>query len=168
MTDTRSLVEQINELSPVNAQEAVKLFYKQLPASLWVDQEKMPEEDLKMQASFVLQDASDEVKPLLKTLASNNDIELNGAVARTILLECAEVDELLPYVQEAVLLTNEPHMFDPISIGLLLIVLALIPKSVKVKTKNADVQIDLGNLDAVAKITDNFKQIFGKFPTFDQ
>ncbi len=168
MTDTRSLVERINKLSPVNAQEAVKLFYKQLPASLWVDQEKMTEVDLKMQASFVIQDASDEVKPLLKTLASNNDIELNGAVARTILLECAQVDELLPYVQEAERLANEPHMFDPISIGLLLIVLALIPKSVKVKTKNADVQIDLGNLDAVAKITDNFKQIFGKFPTFGQ
>lgn len=168
MTDTRPLTEQINDLSPANAQEAVKLFYRRLPASFWVDQEKMPEEDLNMQASFVLQDASDEVKPLLKTLASNSDIELNGAVARAILLECAQVDELLPYVQEAVRLANEPHMFDPISIGLLLIILALIPKSIKVKTKNINVQIDLGNIDAIAKITDNFKQIFDKFPTFGQ
>jgi hypothetical protein len=163
MTDPRSLAEQINELSPEKAQEAVHLFYQQLPASLWVNQKKLPEEDLEIQASFILQDASNEVKPLLKTLASDSDIELNGAVARAVLLECVQDDELVSYVQKAVQLANEPHMFEPISLGLLLIVLALIPKSIKVKTKNANVQIDLGNLDAVAKITDNFKQIFDKF-----
>lgn len=54
-------------------------------------------------------------------------------------------------------------MFDPISIGLLLIVLALIPQSIKVNTKNVHVEIDLGNLEPIARITDDFKQVFGKF-----
>ncbi|GAC1652794.1 MAG: hypothetical protein NVS4B8_28150 [Herpetosiphon sp.] len=164
MTNAQPLLDQINGLSAEQSQEAVQLFLQQLPASLSASGEQPLQADLELQASLLLQDAPPELKPRLETLANDSNHALNGAVAKAILVECAQHSQLEPYVKQAVHLSAQPHMFDPISIGLLLIALAALPTSFE-KTKDGAIRIQWDNLTSAAKIMDNLKALFDKLPS---
>jgi hypothetical protein len=166
MNHDTTLIDQIAQLSPDQAQEAIYLFYQLLPANWWTDQEKMSQDDIDFQARKILQHATDDVKPFLQALVSPDNLELKGDIARELLRGFAAHEPLHPYLKQAVEMAYEPDMFV-IETGTLLIILALLPTVLDIKkTKDGwEVHIHFENLKALSGLSDiaqSIKQILGK------
>jgi hypothetical protein len=166
MNRNTTLIDQIAQLSPNQAQEAIQLFYKLMPQSWWADQERMSQEDIDYQAKMIQQHATEEVNALLKALLSPGNMALKGEIARGLLRDFAGQEPLIPYLEQAVEMAREPDMFV-VETGTLLIILALLPTAIHVE-KNKDgwkVDIDFENLKALSGISgmvDTVKQTLDK------
>lgn len=126
MNHDTTLLDQITQLSPNQAQEAIQLFHELIPQSWWADQERMSQEDIDYQAKMIQQHSTGDVSALLEALSNPGNVELKGEIARGLLRDFAGQEPLIPYLKQAVEMAQEPDMFV-IETGTLLIVLALLP-----------------------------------------
>lgn len=166
MDHNTTLIDQIAQLSPDQAQEAIHLFYQLLPANWWTDQEKMSQDDIDFQTRKILQHATDDVKPFLQALVRPDNQELKGDIARELLRGFAAYEPLQSCLEQAVEMAYEPDMFV-IETGTLLIILALLPTALDIKkTEDGwEVHIRSENLKALSGLSDiaqTIKQTLGK------
>ncbi len=159
MTEERSLSQQIADLSPDQAQQAVLNLYELLPDELWIDSTKWPLEDMEIRAELLQDSSPESAQPLLSGLIEPGNEQLKAEMSKALLLELASVEVAVTYVRSAVEAAQEPHMFViPLLVGAVIVFLALVPT--KIKTKNFT--LELNNMEQVAKIFDSLATIAGK------
>jgi hypothetical protein len=127
--------EKISSLTPEQAQRAVLTFFDLLPAELWQDRTKPSVARLETLADRMDENAPEEIRSALKVLRGEEDVECKGEVAKIILESFWQQDALRPYVEQALAKMAEPHMvIDPISIGIIITVLAVLSSKYHKKT----------------------------------
>ena len=116
--------EQIESLTPEQAQRALLMFYDLLPSTNWEDGNKPSSARMDALADRLLKNSPEGIQPFLGSLHTGNDPLVRGETARVVLQQFAQIDALAPYVTQAMTRSLEPHMMiDPISIGAIVIVL---------------------------------------------
>jgi len=160
MSGDLSLKEQIEDLSPDQAQKAILNFYGQLPKDFWAGDQKWSTTDIEIRASMLQEIAPTEIQALLSDLTNQGNEALKAAMAKALLAEFSQYERTLPYVESAVASAQKPQMLlIPLVIGAFLLVLAIIPT--KIKTDKID--MEFGNLEQLAKLAESLKGIVDKF-----
>jgi hypothetical protein len=159
MTEERSLSQQISDLSPDQAQQAVLNLYELLPDELWIDSTKWPLEDMEIRAALLQNRSPESAQPLLSGLIEPGNEQLKAEMSKALLLELASADVTATYVRSAVEAAQEPDMFIiPLLIGAVIVFLALVPT--KIETKNFTYEAK--NMEQIAKIADSLATIVSK------
>jgi hypothetical protein len=154
-----ALNDQIGELTPEQAQQAVVNLYDELPDELWLNQSKWDLEDFPVRAEQLQFASPASVRPALEEVMGPGNDGLKGELAKAVLIEFASLEETPEYVRSAVRAAREPDMIVPLLIiGAVLIVLAVLPT--KIKTKNLD--IEFGNVQSVAELAKGVSDIMDK------
>jgi hypothetical protein len=149
MTEARSLSDQIEQLSPDQAQRAVLNLYEQLPDQLWIDDTKWPLTDMSIRAAMLQEVSPESVQPFLSGLIEPGNESLKAQMARVLLLELAGEASTAHYVSTAVEAAQQPDMLPiPLIIGAVIIFLAIVPT--KIKTKNIEIQFR--NIEQLQKL----------------
>jgi hypothetical protein len=166
MAGDLSLGEQIDDLSPDQAQKAILNFYGQLPKDLWAGDQKWPTTDIEIRASVLQGMAPTEIQTLLSDLTIQGNEALKAAMAKALLIEFSQYEWALSHVESAVADARKPQMLPiPLFIGAFLIVLAIIPTKIEIdKTDGKEkINVEFGNLEQLAKLAESLKDIADKF-----
>ncbi len=151
--------DRISSLTAEQAQRALLTFFDLLPDDLWKDQSKPSVARLETLADRMEGSAPDEVRAALKILRSEGNAGVKGEVAKVILDACRGQDALLPYVEQALAKSSEPHMMaiDPVTIGVIITVLAaLSSKYRKTSTDKRGKKTEVVFEGGGAKLIDSF------------
>lgn len=135
---------QIASLSSEQAQRAVLAFYDLMPGEIWKDGTKPSVARLETLAGRLQEHAPDEIQTVLKALRGEGDLELKGEVAIFLLESFAQHESLRPYVEQALLKIAQPHMaIDPVSIGIIVTLLAAFSSTIHFKGTSKDKKIEI-------------------------
>lgn len=135
--------QSIASLSPEQAQHALMIFYDLLPDDFWEGGKKPSAAKLKFTAERLQEDAPEDVRPVVNGLLAEGSEEGKGEAAKVVLDMFYEQESLRGYVEQAVEQAKQPHLAPiPLIIGAVIIVLALVPKKIKVKTGNRSVEVE--------------------------
>jgi hypothetical protein len=170
-----SLIEQIAQLSPEQAQRAALTVYDELPAEALAGDEKWPLEDLTVRATMLSASAPEDVRGAIDELLGPQDSPLKGELATAVLAQLAAAPATAPLVEEAVAAVRTPDMLPiPLIVGAVLIYLARIKTKEQSSTSvdpatgvtTTTTTVERQNLPALAELTGNFNDILAKLKGF--
>lgn len=137
--------ERIAALTPDQAERALLLFYDLLPRENWEGGNKPSEARIEDLADKLQDKAPADIQPFLGSLRTGADETTTGEVARILLQQFAQIDSLRPYVEQAAVRSEEPHMaLDPLTLGAFTIMLlAAMSTKTKISVKDGAVDVEV-------------------------
>src|SRR5690242_1685751 len=128
--------EQIETLSAEQAQRALLLFYDLLPGTMWEDGQKPSAADIDAWADELQHETSQEARNFVETLQASENATLRAEPAKKLLAYFAQYPPFVPYIEQAVARTREPHMMPiPALIAPLITFLTSMQFDIDVDTK---------------------------------
>jgi hypothetical protein len=155
------LEQSVASLSPEQAQQALIIFYDQLPGEFWEGGAKPSAAKIESTVEQLQDDAPEDIRPVVDALLTEGREEEKGEAAKAVLSVFHEQESLRGFVDKAVQQAKEPHLMPiPLIAGAVLVLLAALPKEVDLKKG----QYKFGHLQDAALLMKEFAEFAGKLP----
>ena len=155
----------IASLSSEQAQQALMTFYDLLPGELWEGGVKPSAAQIEFTAERLRDNAPEDVRPVVGALLAEGGEEEKGEVAKAVLSLYHEQKPLRGFVEQAVEQAKQPHMAPiPLIIGAVIVILAALPKEVKVDLKEGRGEMKTGHLKDAAALMKELAKFAGTLP----